>query len=100
MAGHSGIHSGRLARILGCVLKTVRVGRFTVDDVTCVVLQKGLPNAPLILGGSFLNHFIVKLDPASNELHLTQVNDEPQAKTAHRLIRDSAAGEGDKTDRP
>ena len=63
-------------------LKTVRVGRFTVDDVTCVVLQPGLSNAPLILGGSFLNHFVVKLDPAANELHLTQIKEEPQPRGA------------------
>ena len=60
-------------------LKTVRVGRFTVPDVTCVVLQKGLPEAPLILGGSFLNHFIVKLDPAANELRLTQIKEDSAA---------------------
>jgi clan AA aspartic protease (TIGR02281 family) len=52
-------------------IKSVRVGRFTLEDVPCVVLEKGLPNAPLLLGGSFLNHFIVKLDPGTNELRLT-----------------------------
>ena len=63
-------------------LKSVRVGRFTINDVTCVVLQKDLHDAPLILGGSFLNHFIVKLDPAANELHLTQLKEETPAKLA------------------
>jgi aspartyl protease family protein len=63
-------------------LTTVRVGRFTVPDVRCVVLEKGLPDAPLLLGGSFLNHFIVKLDPAKAELQLTEVKQPGTAKPA------------------
>jgi clan AA aspartic protease (TIGR02281 family) len=54
-------------------LATVRVGRFTVENVRCVVLQSGLQGAPLLLGGSFLNHFIVKLDPAKRQLQLTEI---------------------------
>jgi aspartyl protease family protein len=54
-------------------ISSVRVGRFTAKDVSCVVLEKGLPEAPLLLGGSFLNRFIVKLDPAKAELNLTEV---------------------------
>lgn len=64
-------------------LKTVRVGRFTVEEVRCIVLSKVSNDAPLLLGGSFLNHFIVKLDPAKNELHLTEIKTEGgQAKVA------------------
>lgn len=54
-------------------LSAVRVGRFTVQNVRCVVLQQGLSDAPLLLGGSFLNHFIVKLDPSKRELQLTEI---------------------------
>lgn len=68
-------------------LKTVRVGRFTIKDVTCVVLQKDLKDAPLILGGSFLNHFIVRLDPAANELHLTQIQEDAPAKLSRPMAR-------------
>lgn len=63
-------------------LTSVRVGRFTVPDVRCVVLEKGLPDAPLLLGGTFLNHFIVKLDPTQAELHLTEVRQGGAAKPA------------------
>ena len=55
------------------VLDSVRIGNFTLSNVTCVVLAKGLPHAPLVLGGSFLNHFIVKMDPGKNEMHLTEI---------------------------
>lgn len=66
-------------------LGAVRVGRFTVEGVRCVVLQPGLPDAPLLLGGSFLNHFIVKLDPSKQELQLTEIKEggaKPAAKPA------------------
>ena len=64
-------------------VKSVRVGRFTVEDVSCVVLDKGLTDAPLILGGSFLNRFIVKVDPSTNELHLTRIEDQGATTAAH-----------------
>lgn len=75
-------------------LKSVRVGRFTIPDVTCVILQKDLHNAPLILGGSFLNHFIVRLDPAANELHLTQLKEDAPARlTRPALAKPSPAAD-------
>ncbi len=68
-------------------LKTVRVGRFTLEEVSCVVLNKGLPDAPLLLGGSFLNHFIVRLDPSARELHLTEIRDEVIPKNNSAIPR-------------
>jgi aspartyl protease family protein len=56
-------------------LKSVRVGRFTVPNVSCVVLQQGLPDPPTILGTSFLNHFVVKLSQSARELYLTEVGE-------------------------
>jgi clan AA aspartic protease (TIGR02281 family) len=54
-------------------LKSVRVGRFTVNNTSCIVLQEGLSNPPTILGMSFLSHFVVKL--GRGELYLTEVTD-------------------------
>lgn len=54
-------------------LATVRVGRFTANNVECVVLQQGLPDPAIILGGSFLNRYIVNMDPSKKELQLTEV---------------------------
>ena len=62
-------------------LKTVRVGRFGADNVSCVVLQEGLTDAQTMLGTSFLSHFVVKMSQRSNELYLTEVGtDSPAAK--------------------
>jgi len=55
------------------ILASIRVGRFTLKDVRCVVLQPGLPDPPSLLGGTFLNNFITKIDPSKNELHLTEI---------------------------
>jgi aspartyl protease family protein len=54
-------------------IKSVRVGRFTVENVSCVVLQTNLKEAPAMLGNSFLSHFVVKLDQKAGHLHLTEV---------------------------
>jgi clan AA aspartic protease (TIGR02281 family) len=58
-------------------LKAVRVGRFTVDNTSCVVLQEGLSDPPTILGMSFLSHFVVKL--GRGELYLTELTDGKKA---------------------
>lgn len=53
-------------------LKSVRVGTFTVEDVDCAVLEADLISAEPLLGGSFLQNFIYKLDPKAGELHLAR----------------------------
>jgi clan AA aspartic protease (TIGR02281 family) len=55
------------------VIPSVRVGRFSVKDIRCIVLEPNLEDPPLILGGTFLNNFIHKIDPSKNELHLTEI---------------------------
>ncbi len=55
-------------------LKTVRVGRFTVENVPCVVLMnRTAQQATPLLGNSFLAHFVMKLDQAGGTLHLTEI---------------------------
>jgi clan AA aspartic protease (TIGR02281 family) len=55
------------------MIKSVRVGRFTVENVSCVILQTNLKEAPAMLGNSFLSHFVVKLDQKAGHLQLTEV---------------------------
>jgi aspartyl protease family protein len=64
---------GHVIQVRKMTLKTVRVGRFTVENVTCAVMAKGLNNAPAVLGNSFLSHFVVKLDQKAGQLHLIEV---------------------------
>ncbi len=61
-------------------LKSVRLGRFTVENVTCAVMAKGLNGAAALLGNTFLSHFVVKLDQQAGQLHLIEV-DSAEKKT-------------------
>jgi clan AA aspartic protease (TIGR02281 family) len=56
------------------VLKSVRVGRFTRENVECVVLLNNDKEAQPLLGNSFLANFVVKMDQKSGKLHLTEVD--------------------------
>ena len=54
-------------------LKSVRVGTFTVDDVDCAVLPETLTAAEPLLGGSFLQNFVYRMDQNAGELHLASI---------------------------
>jgi len=56
-------------------LKSVRVGRFTVENVSCVIFEKGLNGAASVLGNTFLSHFVVKLDQKADRMELTEISD-------------------------
>jgi aspartyl protease family protein len=63
-------------------LKSVRVGQFTVTDVECAVLPATLVAAEPLLGGTFLNNFVFKLDPTARKLHLAVVAGNSRVSTA------------------
>ena len=54
-------------------LDSVRVGKFRIEDVDCVVLPAEMQDAPMLLGGSFLHHFTYKIEPGSGRLTLSRV---------------------------
>ncbi|HSI34274.1 MAG: TIGR02281 family clan AA aspartic protease [Phycisphaerae bacterium] len=64
---------GRLYDARRMMIKSVKVGQFLIEDVECAVLPATLVAADDLLGGSFLKHFVYKLDPDAKELHLSQV---------------------------
>jgi clan AA aspartic protease (TIGR02281 family) len=51
------------------ILKSIRVGQYTVEDVECAVMPESSHGSNL-LGGTFLRHFIYRMDLSSGELHL------------------------------
>jgi hypothetical protein len=55
-------------------LKSVRLGQFTVGDVECVVLPDSVKGAENLLGGSFLRHFVYRMDLGAGELHMAQMS--------------------------
>jgi clan AA aspartic protease (TIGR02281 family) len=70
-------------------LATVRVGRFTVEDVTCAIMPADKGEVDPLLGGSFLRNFTYKLHPDQSKLILTEV-EVPGASPARPKIRSTA----------
>ena len=56
---------------------SVRVGQFTVENVTCAVLPDKFAEAPPLLGQSYLRHFVYKIDASSGKLIMTKVGAQP-----------------------
>ena len=62
-------------------LDSVRVGKFTVENVECCVLGPEAPDAPPLLGMSFLGQFKFEVDAQQAELKLVKVDSgEPAPK--------------------
>jgi predicted aspartyl protease len=55
------------------VAKSIRVGKFTVEDVQCTVMPPGLSGPPL-LGMSFFKSFNFKIDQGKGQLIMTRVD--------------------------
>lgn len=62
------------------VLESVRVGKFTVENVECIILDPIAVRAPALLGMSFLGHFKFELDAQKGELMMVKVETEEGKK--------------------
>ena len=69
-------------------LASVRVGAFTVENVEAGLLPEGSKGSDDLLGGTFLRHFVYKMDLAGGVIHLTQIPDQnatlPKAPQAEK----------------
>ncbi len=54
-------------------IKSVQLGPFKVDNVECAVLPKELVAAEPLLGGTFLKHFVYKLDLKNKRIDMARV---------------------------
>jgi len=52
---------------------SVRVGKFTVENVECAVMPEHLAQAAPLLGQSFFRHFSFKLDPEKSKLVMSRI---------------------------
>ena len=71
---HLQIGDGKIVEATKMVLESVRVGTFTVEKVDCAVLPASFVAAEPLLGGTFLNNFIYKVDTDAGKLHLAELN--------------------------
>ncbi len=66
-------------------LDSVQVGSFVAHDVECTVGNANEGSPPLLLGDSFQNQFLSRLDQAAGKLYLTPIRlpgDQPKAAAA------------------
>ncbi len=64
-------------------LRSVRLGKFTVENVECAVLGAEAPNAEALLGMSFLRRFQFRIDTQAGTISLTKL-EIPDAKSRRR----------------
>lgn len=66
-------------------LDSVRVGRFTAEDVECIVLGPEATDAPPLLGMSFLGQYKFELDAGAAPLKMVKVDSGEPAPTAKAM---------------
>jgi aspartyl protease family protein len=70
------VADGRTIKANLVTAKSVRVGKFTVENVECAVMPESATNAPTLLGQSFLEKFSFQIDSAAGQLVMTKVDGE------------------------
>ena len=68
-----GVADGSFHEVRMTTIDSVRVGKFTVQNVKCAVQPKEKPDAPSLLGNSFLNKFTYKFNPGAETVTFSQI---------------------------
>jgi aspartyl protease family protein len=68
------IANGRTVKAKRAKLASVRVGKFEVKNVDCVVMPEDYSDSPSLLGGSFLNNFKYEVDADGKKLRLSKID--------------------------
>jgi len=55
-------------------LDSVRVGKFELKNIDCIVMPEDSPNVPALLGGSFLNNFKYEVDADASVVRLSRID--------------------------
>jgi clan AA aspartic protease (TIGR02281 family) len=66
---------GTVAQVHVMVIKSIRLGKFSVDDIECMVQPDNGKNTDTLLGGTFLRRFVYRMDLAAGQLKLSQISD-------------------------
>jgi clan AA aspartic protease (TIGR02281 family) len=77
------VADGSVIKAKRMTIPSLRVGKFTVNDVECAVMPADKRDVPLLLGQSFHRHFTYKFTGASGRLIVSKVEtaDQPQPQT-------------------
>jgi clan AA aspartic protease (TIGR02281 family) len=68
-AADGAVTEGRLVK-----LASVRVGKFTIENVDCAVMPADKKDAPALLGGTFLRNFTYNMNAETGSLKLSRVD--------------------------
>jgi clan AA aspartic protease (TIGR02281 family) len=82
---------GTVASVPVMHLKSVRLGKFTVEDVECLVLPPSNKGADCLLGGTFFRHFIYRMDLNTGVLRISELTGD-MAKAAAGADGKTASG--------
>jgi clan AA aspartic protease (TIGR02281 family) len=80
------IADGRQVEATIMTLKTVRLGPFTAENVVCSVAPESEKNTPNLLGGTFLEHFVYKMDLGAGVVHMSQLTGKSSASDASTAV--------------
>jgi aspartyl protease family protein len=64
------------------VIPALRLGKFTVNNVECIVMPSGKKDVPPLLGQSFQKYFSVHFSPEAGKLSLSKIETEDSAAPA------------------
>jgi clan AA aspartic protease (TIGR02281 family) len=84
-------------------IPSMRVGRFTVNNVLCAVMPAGKGDVEPLLGQSFHRHFSYRITPGSGRLIMTKVEtpEQPAVRPSGRPQKNQQKGKGSsKSKRP
>jgi clan AA aspartic protease (TIGR02281 family) len=73
------VADGSLIEAKQMVIPSVRLGKFTVKDVPCIVMPADRTNVPPLLGQTFLRHFLCHTNADAGTLVLTKIDAEDKA---------------------
>lgn len=89
------VADGSIVEARRAVVPSMRVGKFTLKNVECVVMPAEKKNVPPLLGQTFQKHFMHKFTPESGKLVLSKVETpdvEAPATKAKSSARPGARG--------
>lgn len=66
--------NGQIVQGRQVIAERIRVGKFEVANVECLVFGPEYPNASALLGQSFLGKFVYKIDAVNSKLVMTQLD--------------------------
>lgn len=78
------IADGSTGQAKAMKISTVRVGRFTAEDVDCLIMPEQKTNVPPLLGGSFLRNFTFKMNQDAGTVTLSRIETADNSRPAAR----------------